>query len=937
MIERLGKYQIVERIGRGGMGAVYKANDPLLKRVVALKVISENVEENDELRARFFREAKACAQLSHPNIITIYDLGEDAGRLFIVMEHLEGEDLRQVIGQRRELALEGKLALMVQICEALAYAHQKGVVHRDIKPGNVFVSHNGVAKVLDFGLARIASAEEDFTRTGPLIGTLRYIAPEQARGRVDHRSDMFAAASVFYELVAYHPPLPFDDALAILEELRSGTSPSRFRPDPAIPEDLGAVIERALRSDPDQRFRDMTEMRKALDAVRARLSQRAGELRGRLEAQATEARELNARLEEQIGGGVAQDVLPAPGGRAPVAGLEAFCREGEERLVRLRERIEHAGRLRSEYEQAMDQLRVGQWVGAVETFERLVREMPEHVGAQAGLARARAEALQAAEGERARQAAADAQRLMDEQRNRATAASAKEAQQELWVPAEKNRAGGLSALAEQSYGTARERFEAAAAQYRAAADAADRRVQDLLQTARRSLEGRQFSECLALAREVLTLVPTESEAVALSLDAQRGLREEAEQRAAAEERSEDAPAQVGAEGETRPLRLTDTGPEGSNAAALLPRESDPLDDVTVLDLVVPGEVARPSELRAAIKQPGPAKGTGAQPVEPVPPVMEPGTTTQGAPGAGPERPPRLHRRRLVITISGLSAVACALLLWIGVSRHLQTEVDRERRHVSAAREGAVKVEANRLARTLFDAAAGKDRVGEQQAKDGRLSAAAGTMREAAAGYEEAERVSRVTGAERTKADEARTLMLAAKERAPRETTEFKEALAQESEGDSRYGELAFREAAERFGAATRLFASVPPPAPAPPRPIVPVAPERPAAPDATADIKETLRLYSRVFEAKDLGLLQQIRPGIRPEELSRYRNIFDRTRSYKLTLRVDAIRVSGNEAEAKGRREDVVVTSNGETVKTPGEFRFRFKRSNNRWIIDAVR
>src|SRR5262252_2125653 len=435
MIERLGKYQIVERIGRGGMGAVYKANDPLLKRVVALKVISENVDENDELRARFFREAKACAQLSHPNIITIYDLGEEAGRLFIVMEYLEGEDLRQVIGQRRELALESKVGLMVQICEALAYAHQKGVVHRDIKPGNVFVSHNGVAKVLDFGLARIASAEEDFTRTGPLIGTLRYMAPEQARGRVDHRSDMFAAASVFYELVAYHPPLPFDDALAILEELRSGASPSRFRPDPAIPEDLGAVIERALRSDPDQRFRDMTEMRKALDAVRARLSQRAGELRGRLEAQATEARELNARLEEQIGGGVAQDVLPAPGGRAPVAALEAFCREGEERLVRLRERIEHAGRLRSEYEQAMDQLRVGQWVGAVETFERLVREMPEHVGAQAGLARARAEALQAAEDERARQAAADAQRLMDEQRNRAAAASAKEAQQELWVPA----------------------------------------------------------------------------------------------------------------------------------------------------------------------------------------------------------------------------------------------------------------------------------------------------------------------------------------------------------------------------------------------------------------------------------------------------------------------------------------------------------------------
>src|SRR5262244_2835425 len=197
MPEKIGKYQILERIGRGGMGMIFKAHDPMLDRPVALKVISSDIDVTDELRTRFYREAQACARLSHPNIVTIYDLGEDAGRLYIVMEHLEGEDLRQVIGQRRELALEGKLALMVQICEALAYAHQKGVVHRDIKPGNVFVSHNGVAKVLDFGLARIASAEEDFTRTGPLIGTLRYIAPEQARGRVDHRSDMFAAASVF--------------------------------------------------------------------------------------------------------------------------------------------------------------------------------------------------------------------------------------------------------------------------------------------------------------------------------------------------------------------------------------------------------------------------------------------------------------------------------------------------------------------------------------------------------------------------------------------------------------------------------------------------------------------------------------------------------------------------------------------------------------------
>ena len=313
MIERLGKYQISEQIGRGGMGAVYKATDPLLKRVVALKVISENVDESDDLRARFFREAQACAQLSHPNIITIYDLGEDAGRLFIVMEYLEGEELKQLITQRRALPIESKLALMVQICDGLAYAHQKGIIHRDIKPSNVFILKNGVAKVLDFGVARIASAKDDLTQTGLLMGTLRYMSPEQARGRVDQRSDMFSVGTVFYELIAYHPPLSFDDPMAVLEELHSTTPPSRFRPDPAIPEDLGAVIERALRKNPEERFRDMAEMREALDAVRARLAQEAAGLRRDLEGQSADMRALHARLVALVGGDTWRTRRPSRG------------------------------------------------------------------------------------------------------------------------------------------------------------------------------------------------------------------------------------------------------------------------------------------------------------------------------------------------------------------------------------------------------------------------------------------------------------------------------------------------------------------------------------------------------------------------------------------------------------------------------------------------
>src|SRR5919201_6160269 len=132
MAEKIGKYQVLERIGRGGMGMIFKAHDPVLDRAVALKVISPEVEVTDELSARFFREAQACARLSHPNIITIYDMGEHDGRLFIVMELLDGEELRGLIAHRKPLALEDKLSVMLQVCDGLHYAHQRGIVHRDI-------------------------------------------------------------------------------------------------------------------------------------------------------------------------------------------------------------------------------------------------------------------------------------------------------------------------------------------------------------------------------------------------------------------------------------------------------------------------------------------------------------------------------------------------------------------------------------------------------------------------------------------------------------------------------------------------------------------------------------------------------------------------------------------------------------------------------------
>ena len=249
MPDKIGKYHVVERIGRGGMGHIFKAHDPVLDRFVALKLISSDIEVTDELRTRFFREAQACARLSHPNIVTVYEMGEDGGRLYIVMEFLEGEELRRLIDQHRPEALEDKLSIMTQVCDGLGYAHHKGIVHRDVKPGNILVLRNGQVKIFDFGIAQIAT-EGGLTRTGLIMGTLRYISPEQVRGRVDHRSDIFSVGAVFYELLSGRPPWSGEDPMHLLEQLRTEEPPPLASLDPSIPPELAAIVERAMKKDP---------------------------------------------------------------------------------------------------------------------------------------------------------------------------------------------------------------------------------------------------------------------------------------------------------------------------------------------------------------------------------------------------------------------------------------------------------------------------------------------------------------------------------------------------------------------------------------------------------------------------------------------------------------------------------------------------------------
>jgi predicted Ser/Thr protein kinase len=390
--EKIGKYSVVDRVGRGGMGMIFKAHDPILDRQVALKVISPEVEVTDELRTRFFREAKACAKLNHPNIVTVYDMGEDEGRLFIVMELLEGEELRQFIKASPTQTLEEKLSVMLQVCSGLHYAHQKGIVHRDMKPGNIFLQRNGHVKILDFGIAHIATTEAGLTRTGLIMGTLRYISPEQVRGRADHRSDMFSVGSVFYELLTSRPPFLGDDAMQLLEQLRTEDPPSPTEVDPTIPPELTAVVQRAMRKNPDERFHDLEEMRAELEAVRGRLLEERQHVLARVRRQRDRIVRLQAALAERVGAAEDDTPIRAVSERHGLVAAQAAEREFAGRIEAMEAKIAQADALAPAFQRAHELLDVGGFEDAAEQFESIVAEMPDHQRARENLDRARAEA-----------------------------------------------------------------------------------------------------------------------------------------------------------------------------------------------------------------------------------------------------------------------------------------------------------------------------------------------------------------------------------------------------------------------------------------------------------------------------------------------------------------------------------------------------------------
>jgi serine/threonine-protein kinase len=268
---QIGKYKIQELVGEGAMGTVYRATDSVLGRTVAVKVMNAAIAREKDHRQRFLREAQAAGSLQHPNVVTIYDLGELDGHLFIAMEFVHGTDLEKLMTGAEPLKLQSKLDIIVDVLMGLSYAHKHGIIHRDIKPANIRVTEDGHAKIMDFGVAHLQSS--DMTRTGLVVGTPSYMAPEQVMGgKAVPGTDIFAVGAVLYHLLTGSKPFEGPTLQSLFYRIVTDMPKPLDEVRPGLPARLNAVVQRAMAKEAPQRFESALDMANAIIAVRAELS-----------------------------------------------------------------------------------------------------------------------------------------------------------------------------------------------------------------------------------------------------------------------------------------------------------------------------------------------------------------------------------------------------------------------------------------------------------------------------------------------------------------------------------------------------------------------------------------------------------------------------------------------------------------------------------------
>ncbi len=280
-MEQLGRYQIREIIGEGAMARVYKAYDPKIDRTLAIKALKSHLLADDEYRARFLREAKGAGILSHPNIVTVFDVGEEDRQPYIAMEWVDGRTLADLLKEGKTFTPREIVEIGIQLARALDYAHKKGIVHRDVKPGNIMlVKDTHTVKVADFGICRINETEQtqkaDQTQMGAVLGTPNYMSPEQVQGlAVDARSDLFSAGVVLYQMLTGHLPFEADSMISVVYKIANTDAPSLDKLRPDLPLSLRRVIARALKKAPERRYQSGEAMAQALIGVAREIDEEA--------------------------------------------------------------------------------------------------------------------------------------------------------------------------------------------------------------------------------------------------------------------------------------------------------------------------------------------------------------------------------------------------------------------------------------------------------------------------------------------------------------------------------------------------------------------------------------------------------------------------------------------------------------------------------------
>ena len=351
-IAKLGRYEVVSELGKGAMGIVYLARDPVIGRMVAIKTIRASVggdeEDTQEFRERFVREAQTAGILSHPNIVTIHDIGEDPDTQtsFIAMEYIEGKNVKSLLVEKTRFPFEQISEIVAEVAEALDYAHRKGIIHRDVKPANIIITTDGKVKITDFGIAKIASS--NLTTTGQFLGTPNYMSPEQVSGSpVDGRSDLFSLGVVLYELLTNRKPFQGDNLTAISYKIvhEDFTPPAVLAPE--VPIEFNDIVARAMAKDPWNRYQRGKDMALALYQLKAQLEERKSqEDLGTMITAAAEnvptLRLTNLKAIAESGGPDAQEtpaavpVVPDPGaGTRPMApeGSGSFSQSGSRRTT----------------------------------------------------------------------------------------------------------------------------------------------------------------------------------------------------------------------------------------------------------------------------------------------------------------------------------------------------------------------------------------------------------------------------------------------------------------------------------------------------------------------------------------------------------------------------------------------------------------------------